>query len=190
MVVRSAKQNLNELLERRLGNFAAFDVNQLPAPAFAIPALGNEIQGLIHLDKHLLQVVKQSIAANHRWCDRRLVYELNSRSRRVLSHTTNARELSTFYQWEPNAPVKEGNIVTYIEVVEAFIDLSQPSVAKSSKTKTKLNRVSGCDIKIATELMNNLPGVIPMPLYKHQALRLVRELSKVQCLAQIIPLSA
>ncbi|MDF5729544.1 MAG: NAD-binding protein [Rhizonema sp. PD38] len=78
LVVRSAKQNLNELLERRLGNFAAFDVNQLPAPAFAIAALGNEIQGLIHLDEHLLRVVKQSIAANHRWCNCRLVHELNT----------------------------------------------------------------------------------------------------------------
>lgn len=47
-------------------------------------------------------------------------------------------------------------------------------------------RISGCEINTATELMHHLPGVLP-PLYKHQAQRLVRELSKIQTLAHLRP---
>jgi hypothetical protein len=39
LIVRSAKQNLSELLAQGLGNFIAFEATQLPAPAFAIAAL-------------------------------------------------------------------------------------------------------------------------------------------------------
>ncbi|MDF5714172.1 MAG: hypothetical protein PUP93_09830 [Rhizonema sp. NSF051] len=48
--------------------------------------------------------------------------------------------------------------------VQVNIDLMGNSVFEGARA---ISRVSGCDIKIATELMNNLPGVIPKPMYKH-----------------------
>ena len=51
-------------------------------------------------------------------------------------------------------------------------------------------RVTGCDISTARELMNQLPGILPFLLYKHQALRLVYKLSKVRVSAHLIPASA
>ncbi len=142
LIVRSAKQNLNELLGQHLGNFVAFEATQLPAPAFAIAALGNEIQGFINLDEYLLRVVKCPIDSAHHWCDRRLVHELNSRNRRVLSHMPNSIPLPTqFYQWEPDARICAGDIVAYIEVTEGLTDLSQPLVANPSSTKTEQNFV-------------------------------------------------
>lgn len=48
-------------------------------------------------------------------------------------------------------------------------------------------RISGCGINAATQLMHHLPEVLPVPLYKHQAQRLGRELGKVQTLADLIP---
>ncbi|MFB2981746.1 hypothetical protein [Microseira sp. BLCC-F43] len=50
-------------------------------------------------------------------------------------------------------------------------------------------RISGCDLGTARNLMNNLPATLGLPLYKHQAQRLVRELSKLQAIARIIPIS-
>lgn len=35
--------------------------------------------------------------------------------------------------------------------------------------------------------MNQLPGLLPLPLHKHQAQRLTRELSKAQVLAHLVP---
>ncbi|MCY7322473.1 MAG: TrkA C-terminal domain-containing protein, partial [Phormidesmis sp. CAN_BIN36] len=47
-------------------------------------------------------------------------------------------------------------------------------------------RISGCDIGPARSRMSHLPGLLDYPLYKHQAQRLVSELSKAQVLAHLI----
>ncbi|MEH2318814.1 potassium channel family protein [Nostoc sp.] len=46
--------------------------------------------------------------------------------------------------------------------------------------------ITGCSSATARQWMNNLPIVLPIPLYKHQAQRLVRELAKIQVLANVI----
>ncbi len=46
--------------------------------------------------------------------------------------------------------------------------------------------ITGCSSTTAKQWMNNLPIVLPIPLYKHQDQRLVRELTKVQFLANVI----
>ncbi|MEH1791570.1 potassium channel family protein [Nostoc sp.] len=46
--------------------------------------------------------------------------------------------------------------------------------------------ITGCSLATARQWMNNLPGVLPIPLYKHQAQRLVRALTKIQVLANVI----
>jgi hypothetical protein len=46
-------------------------------------------------------------------------------------------------------------------------------------------RISGCDIGLARTLMTLLPKTLPVPLYQHQALRLVRELGKNRVIAQV-----
>ncbi|NJN87950.1 MAG: potassium transporter TrkA, partial [Leptolyngbyaceae cyanobacterium SL_7_1] len=51
-------------------------------------------------------------------------------------------------------------------------------------------RITGCSMGTAIEVMNHVPTTIPLPLYRHQASRLVRELSKLQTQAQLLPLSA
>jgi len=138
LIVRSAKQNLNELLGQQLGDFAAFEATQLPAPAFAIAALHNETQGFINLSEHLLRVVECPISSAHRWCDCRLVYELNTRTRRVLSHIPTATPLPTrFYQWEPDAKICAGDIVAYIEVTQKPTSFSPSPVTNPASTKTK-----------------------------------------------------
>ncbi|MEH2182489.1 hypothetical protein [Nostoc sp.] len=50
----------------------------------------------------------------------------------------------------------------------------------------KIVLITGCSSTTARQWMNNLPRVLPIPLYKHQAQRLVRELTKVQVLANLI----
>lgn len=137
LIVRSSKQNLNQLLSQHLGNFAAFEATQLPAQAFAIAALNNEIQGFIHLDENLLRAIECQIDSTHRWCDRRLVNELNSRTRRVLSHVPASKIPTQFYGWEPDALIREGDTVIYIELTG--LTEHQPAVANLSK-KTQVLR--------------------------------------------------
>lgn len=119
LIVRSDKQNLNQLLSQSLGNFVAYEPTQLSASAFALAALGFETLGYFNLEGHLLRVVKYQIQVGDRWCDRWLVHGLNSRTRRVLSHTTAPSHLpKQFHQWEPESKLREGDTIVYIEVAD------------------------------------------------------------------------
>jgi Trk K+ transport system NAD-binding subunit len=50
-------------------------------------------------------------------------------------------------------------------------------------------RISACELSTARALMHNLPGVLEVPLYKHQAQRLVRSLKQAQVRSRLIPIT-
>ncbi len=84
LVIRSAQENLNELLSENLGNFVAFEATQLPAKSFAIAALSSQTRGFFTLENRLVRVVRVPIDASHRWSDRRRLYEINSSANRIV----------------------------------------------------------------------------------------------------------
>lgn len=49
----------------------------------------------------------------------------------------------------------------------------------------EISIISGCNIGTARELMHNLPGQLPVALYKQQAMLLVRRLSKLRVTARL-----
>jgi Trk K+ transport system NAD-binding subunit len=118
LVVRSAQENLNELLSKSLGNFVSFEPTQLPVTAFALAAMGSRTLGLFNLEGHQLRVVKRHIQLGDSLC-RRLVQELNNSSRRVLTHLPNSSGIfKDFHQWQPDAYLQEGDTLVYVEVTE------------------------------------------------------------------------
>ncbi|MCC5639172.1 NAD-binding protein [Nostoc sp. CHAB 5844] len=118
LVIRSAQDNLNDLLRENLGNFVAFEATQLPANSFALAALDSETRGFFTLENRLLRVFGVSIDNSHRWSHSRL-YEINTSHRRVLVHTRAGKPLTKgFYQWKPDAKVLPGDSIFYIEVTE------------------------------------------------------------------------
>lgn len=131
LVIRSAQENLNHLLSQQLGNFAAYEATQLPANAYALAALGDSTQGFFKLEDCLLRVVKVQIHNRHYWCETRQLHELNTTSRRVLNHSQpHLSATNDFYQWEPDARVRAGDTVTYIEIAEKLVSFSvQPMPA-------------------------------------------------------------
>ena len=123
LVMRSDKQNLNELMGQQLQNFVAFEPTQLAAPAFALEAFGKELVGYFTVDDHRFQVMKRHLKPGQPWCDRRQIYELDARHRRVLCHSsadgkgqaTVASPSSLFYAWLPDAVLRSGDEVVVIE---------------------------------------------------------------------------
>lgn len=122
LVMRSDKQNLNELMGQQLKNFVAFEPTQLAAPAFALGAFGEELIGYFSLDDHRFQVVKQRLEPGHAWCDRRQLHELDTSHRRVLCHTPglpSAPQISSpsnlFYTWMPDTVLRADDEVVMIE---------------------------------------------------------------------------
>jgi Trk K+ transport system NAD-binding subunit len=137
LVVRSEKQNLNDLLAQQLTNFVAYEPTQLAAPAFALAALGDEILGFFKIGQQSFRVVKRQITARDPWCNRRQVHEVMNRDRLVLRHIqaqAAAHGLegwrlpvehpysasAQFYTWFPDAVIQTGDVVV---VVEADDDL-------------------------------------------------------------------
>lgn len=123
LVMRSDKQNLNDLMGQQLQNFVAFEPTQLAAPAFALGAFGEELLGYFSLDGHRFQVVKQRLEPGHSWCDRRQLHELETSHRRVLCHTpvevdpsrVAASPSSLFFTWLPDTVLRPNDEVVLIE---------------------------------------------------------------------------
>ncbi|WP_035991606.1 potassium channel family protein [Leptolyngbya sp. KIOST-1] len=123
LVMRSDKQNLNELMGQQLQNFVAFEPTQLAAPAFALGAFGEELVGYFTLDDHRFQVVKQRVEAGNPRYDRRQIYELDTIHRRVLCHRPAdgsdwpraASASSLFYTWLPDTLLRSQDEVVVIE---------------------------------------------------------------------------
>jgi Trk K+ transport system NAD-binding subunit len=123
LVVRSAKENLNELLSQQISNFIAYDSTQLPATAFALAAFDAEVLGLFQLDGKNLQVVRRYIDDKKR--DRhatilgRSLYDLISQKRQILTHSRHGEPLcSSFYQWNLEEIVDLGDTLVCLEIVE------------------------------------------------------------------------
>lgn len=124
LVMRSQQQNLNELMEQQLEHFIAFEPTQLAAPAFALEALGDTLLGYFTLDGHRFQVVRQRLNPGHPWCRHRPLHEINSRQRRLLSHTSPQPDPSLphpnspsalFYCWQPDSLLQVGDEVIVLE---------------------------------------------------------------------------
>lgn len=122
LVLRSDKQNLNDLLALQLQNVAAFEPTQLAAPAFALAAYGQSLLGFFSLDRYRFQVITHTITPDHSWCDRRSLATLESSHRRLLSYRpagdTPAGEASPtrqFYTWSPDWTVQAGDTLVTLE---------------------------------------------------------------------------
>ncbi|MFB2837497.1 potassium channel family protein [Floridanema evergladense] len=145
LVVRSTKENLNQMLTEYLGNFVSFAPTQLPASAFAIAALGTEALGFFNLEGQWLKVVQQKIKpssnndAKFRWCYQHYLYELNSRKRLILSYIPHAARSSktfqSFYEWEPDTKVELEDTLIYIETTTPTIDFYQKTQDIKQKQK-------------------------------------------------------
>ncbi len=120
LVVRSAKQNLNEQVGERLKNFVAFEPTDLPAPAFSVVAAAGELRGFFELEGKKLQVMKRQVPTDV-WRSQNLIKKLNSPSCRVLSHSSDASQaLNYFSDWQADTELQPGDTVVYIEVTDEF----------------------------------------------------------------------
>ncbi|BAY24996.1 TrkA domain-containing protein [Calothrix sp. NIES-2100] len=117
LIVRSDKQNFNQLLSENLGNFVAFEPTHLSAHAFALTALDSEAIGYFTLEGQLLQVIEHQVKPKDSWCIGKAVHRLNLTTRRILSHTPALshppREL---FEWNPEIEVQVGDTIVYIDV--------------------------------------------------------------------------
>jgi Trk K+ transport system NAD-binding subunit len=135
LIVRSDKQNFNQLLSENLGNFVAFEPTHLSAHAFALTALDSEAIGYFTLEGQLLRVIKHQVQAQENWCIGKPVHRLNLTTRRILSHITISSDPTIkLFGWNPEAEVQPGDTLVYIDVAYE-LDLSEQDTKRYQRQR-------------------------------------------------------
>jgi Trk K+ transport system NAD-binding subunit len=136
ILVRSEKENLNQLLEQQLGNFFADDPTKLTATAFALASLGTATLGFFYLEGQRLQVIQRKLTREDSWTNSRYLHQLNTSRRQILAHLTPHYKLTeTFHQWEPDAVVQANDILIYLEKVDEFFLTGTSKLKRLGKSK-------------------------------------------------------
>jgi Trk K+ transport system NAD-binding subunit len=143
LVIRSSKTNLNQLLSQQLGNFVAYDPTVLPAMAFALAALGTTTLGSFALEHHRIQIIQSQVETGSPWTNLRHLDRFNTPTRRLLAHASAADQLpATFHQWEQADPIRSGDRLVYVEVVDSSTSLERqihtPSPRRNRPHKSSL----------------------------------------------------
>ena len=165
LVVRSSKQNLNQLLSKNLGSFVAFEPVDLSASAFAFAALGANVPGFFKLEDQWLRVVNREIQQGDRWCDRRQLKDLSTSSRRVLLHTSASSPSSQqFYSWDTDATLIAGDTVVYIELLDRLVGYSPQLSASQEQTKPATQQRQSKKASAASSQRRRLFGQLRFPI--------------------------
>ena len=140
LVVRSTKENLNQLLEEQLSNFVAYDPIHLPAASFALAALGGNSLGFFNLDGNWLGVFQHKV----RYADifhRRKLFEVNSGSRKLLCYLPNNNySFNCFYDWDSEARIEQGSILIYVEEFDRLLSQEKTLDLKINRTNSIRNQ--------------------------------------------------
>jgi voltage-gated potassium channel Kch len=132
IVIRSAKQNLNQLLSQNLGNFVAFEPNQLAVSAFGLAALGSETQAILQIEQEVLSVIQTHISMSDPRLGRSL-QDFQTSQRRLLSYQTSSHpslpeglpeSKSLFFAWHSEQPITSGDQVVYIQLGSQYHQFS------------------------------------------------------------------
>lgn len=125
IILRSSRHSLNTLLSRHLGKFIALDATELPAMAFALAGLGDDIVSVFKIGRHRFRVTEQFVRAGDSRFDQQAVQQLHQGNFRLLDlnpvdmppqpmgWATTAS--SIFHRWQPHVRIAPGDRVAYIE---------------------------------------------------------------------------
>ena len=136
LVVRSTKENLNQLLEEQLTNFVAYDPIHLSAASFALAALGGDSLGFINLDDKWLGIFRHTVRYGDSFY-RRQLFEVNNSSRILLCYLPNKDyKFNCFYDWDSEIFIQEGSTIIYVEQFDRLLSKQKKnSVSNVAKKK-------------------------------------------------------
>jgi Trk K+ transport system NAD-binding subunit len=138
LVVRSTKENLNQLLEEQLTNFVAFDPIHLSAASFALAALGGDSLGFFNLDGNWLGIFQHTVHYGDNFY-RRQLFEINSGSRKLLCYLpNNDYSFDCFYDWDSETIIQEGSTFIYVEQFDRLLSKQQKNSVNNPRRKKRI----------------------------------------------------
>lgn len=160
LIIRSSKTNLNQLLSQQLGNCVAYDPTALPAMAFALAALGTSTRGFFTLEQQRIQIIQCQVEPDSSWTNLRHLGEFNTPNRCLLAHASEKNSLPVnFHQWEQDDPIRPGDWLAYVEVVDPYSDLDSPQGMLSQRFVS-----TGGDRQIRNQFLRR--GSLPIKKFK------------------------
>ena len=121
LVVRSTKENLNQLLQEQLTNFIAYDPIHLSAASFALAALGGDSLGFFYLDGNWLGIFQHKVRYGDNFY-RRQLFEISSGFRKLLCYLPNHNySFDCFYDWDSETIIQEGATLIYVEKFKSLL---------------------------------------------------------------------
>ncbi len=138
LVVRSTKENLNQLLEEQLTNFVAFDPIHLSAASFALAALGGDSLGFFNLDGNWLGIFQEKVRYGDNF-HRRQLFEISSELRKLLCYLPNDNyNFNCFYDWDSETIIQEGSTVIYVEKFKSLLLRQQKNSINNIPKKPRI----------------------------------------------------
>ena len=138
LVVRSTKENLNQLLEEQLTNFVAYDPIHLSAASFALAAVGGDSLGFFNLDDKWLGIFRHTVRYGDSFY-RRQLFEVNNSSRILLCYLPDKfYKFNCFYDWDSEIFIQEGSTIIYVEQFDRLLSKRKKSSANNVAKKKRV----------------------------------------------------
>ncbi|HYP58622.1 MAG TPA: NAD-binding protein [Beijerinckia sp.] len=199
LVLRTADQQFAKNVARLIPAAKVMGDDAIAAEAIAGASFGENILSAFHLDGHSVLITEYSITPGDTLIDRLLaeiaygycvvpVFHRRGNETRLLPsddvHLQADDQLVVLATLEGLQRIEAGERVApgWLLHVEKV-----PYSEASFEGANTIARISGCNLRVAREAMIDLPATLEIPLYRHQGLRLVRELGKVLVTASLKP---
>jgi Trk K+ transport system NAD-binding subunit len=193
LVIRTTGQNLSQTLTQILPQAQIIAVYEVAAEAFAGAAFGENILSLFRFCNQTILVTEYQIEANDT-LNGLLIAEVAYGYGVIPIFYASSQGKQTFMPSD-HVCLTVGDKLVVLAFIEGLKDIE---IGRLKEKKWQLRvesvisedaafeganaiaRISGCSLAIARKMMNNLPSTLPIKLYKHQGMRLVRILKKLQ----------
>jgi Trk K+ transport system NAD-binding subunit len=200
LVLRTYDRRFTEQLSQLFPFANVLSVSALSSEAFVAATFGEKVFNLFRIDRQTILTTEYRIEAGDRLNGLILAEIAYGYGVVPILHQRSPQE-STVLMPSDDVQLRIGdrlvvlattNGLRRIELGEMRPRLWQVRVEKVITSEAvfvganEISRISGCDLKTSRSLMSNLPGILPVKLYDHQAQRLVRRLSRVQVIASAI----
>ena len=201
LVIRTSGQRLSQHLMAALPSTRALGMDRVAAEVFAGVAFGENIINLFHFNHQTILVTEYQIETGDTLNGLLLAEVAYGYGVVPILHHRTPNEAKLMPTDDVLLAIGDRLVVLAtieglqrVEVGTRHFQRWQVRVEKAMTEEAIFEggniivRISGCSLSAARELMHNLPGVLNVPLYKHQGERLVHALGKVQVTAQILPI--
>lgn len=134
LIVRSSKENLNELLQTELGSFTAMNPAELPASAFVNAVVTSDLLSSFETGEAEFQITRHTVGASGELRPGQMIAQIEQPTRRIvawrpakgISESPPDVPTNAFYQWDAETRLTEGDVAITIQQIDPDESRSKP----------------------------------------------------------------